>query len=331
MTTGGKRVLPMKPKTKTPVLLFALAAIMASGCSTGPDRAELDRRGAIPLTELASELGLAVESTRFPEDRTLRTEDGRSFYLMADRRHYRYEGDAYEVGDQAAFLVGGELLIPQGLASRIRSHLDDSPPPQALREPDRPRLPTPAAAKNSIIMLDPGHGGKDPGAVVGKSQEKTVALSVSQAVAANLRKRGFTVHETRSTDQFIELDERVAAAARRGAGLFVSIHANAASNRKARGVEVFYPNENSPRAATAERLASRMSTRIAAVQGQPNRGAKRDPRGLRVLRGTRMPAVLVELGFMTNPEDLKLLNDAGWRTRAAAAIADEIAAEFRNP
>jgi N-acetylmuramoyl-L-alanine amidase len=304
---------------------LAISIVMAlcfASCSTA-DRRSTD---AISLEGLAGELSLTIEPTRFEEDRIARTKDGRSFYIMAGRAHYRFEGDPYETGGVQPYLDRGRLMLSAAMADRIRSQVQGAKekPIEPVVRP-LPRLPKRAGS----VLVDAGHGGKDPGAVQGNAQEKEINLAISKAIVATLKARGIRVLETRTTDHFVSLDERVSAANDGNVDLLVSIHANSAASKSARGVEGFYPNEGTARSRESERLAADLCARIAKVAGTPSRGSKRDPRGLRVLKASTMPAVLLELGFLTNSEDKRLLLDPKWRSGVATAIADGIADYLR--
>lgn len=156
----------------------------------------------------------------------------------------------------------------------------------------------------STVVIDAGHGGGDPG---GTSQniipEKNVALDVAKRLQTNLRRAGLNTVMTRSDDRFIPLDQRVAIANSYRNAIFMCIHFNSAGRRSARGVETFFA------APTEARLAVRIQQNLAATTTGPSRGVKRA--GFRVLRNTRMRAVLAECGFLTNPQEPQ------WRTTPA--------------
>lgn len=177
------------------------------------------------------------------------------------------------------------------------------------------------------IMLDPGHGGRDPGATVPGADEKHVAL----AYALELRDRlqvGHEVRMTREDDTFVSLSARADAANDWGADCFISLHANAASSALANGAWVIYDDKSPPQNGPA--LATAIFQDLAKVEGV----ADADPaeevyadrtgwvggRDLTVVSRTRMTAVLVELGFMTNLEDLTDMLDPGVRSAICRAI-----------
>ncbi len=224
----------------------------------------------------------------------------------------------------------------------------------ASRAPEEP----PPGGRRPRVVVDPGHGGKDPGALgPGGLKEKDLTLAIAVELAEFLRRdAGYEVRLTRDRDATLSLEERTAIANAFGADLFVSIHVNASPSAAAMGVETYYLERASDRA--SRRLAAREngsseagvaavehiladviltsktreSRRLAtAIQHTlvghlsqaygPVRdlGVKRAP--FYVLTGAVMPAVLVEAAFLSNPEEAKRLADPAYRREAALAVA----------
>ncbi len=198
-----------------------------------------------------------------------------------------------------------------------------APPPVPAPEPE-PAQPKTLALSGAIIVVDAGHGGKDPGAEPPQSrlQEKTIVLAIARQVASRLEDRGANVIMSRDDDRFIELDDRAAMAERNRADLLVSIHADSAARVGASGATLYIAYEASSRSQRAARaIESAMSG-----AGLKVRGIVR--KGFRVLVGHSRPAVLVECGFLTNPSDAARLNNATQRKRVATAIAEGIIRHF---
>ncbi|WP_052571634.1 N-acetylmuramoyl-L-alanine amidase family protein [Geothrix fermentans] len=204
------------------------------------------------------------------------------------------------------------------------------------------------------VMVDPGHGGDDSGAKGPKGlKEKAAALEIGRAVATRLEAAGFEAILTRGDDTFIPLWDRAKTANAQGADLFISLHLNAARTRSAKGSEVYFlslgkgdddevvaaenagageapPSADSVVASILDDLAQKAflqdSERLAvAIQGQLNRLAGIKERGVKqapfiVLRGAAMPAVLVEVAFISNPKEEAKLKDAAFRAKVADAI-----------
>ncbi len=220
--------------------------------------------------------------------------------------------------------------------------------------------------KVKTIMLDPGHGGKDPGAVFNGVMEKDIVLRMSKILGRMLQEKGFEVLYTRTTDVFVPLEERTAMANSKNIDLFISLHANAHRNRSVRGFEVYYLNfaqtQDAMRVAARENAVSTqkisdlqyiltdlmLSSKInesrdlankihgitlthvhSRYSGVNDNGVRQAP--FYVLMGARMPAILLEMGYMTNEQDLKLLlsddflrHMAGGLTQGVLAYKDKI-------
>lgn len=187
--------------------------------------------------------------------------------------------------------------------------------------PDRPNLSTPitlpdVSDRNVTIAIDPGHGGRDPGAVgIGGLRETDIVLDIGLQVTALLEGKGVNVILTRQDDREIELEPRVAQANRAQADLFVSIHANAISLSRpdVNGIETYYYADQS------QALARTIHNSLLDATGRPDRRAR--TARFYVLRNTAMPAVLLEVGFVTGADDAPLLADSDYRQRLAEAIA----------
>ncbi len=181
------------------------------------------------------------------------------------------------------------------------------------------------------ICIDPGHGGTDPGAIgtapAAASEpaltlkECDFTLDVALLLEEELARRGHSVFLTRRRDRSLRLDARAAHANRHAADLFISIHANAAANPAAEGIEVFH----FPGSAAGKSAADRIMRHLAAAfPDHVNRGVK--SADFAVLRLTAMPAVLVECEFLTNPDRLRrFLSCPGKRREVAGAIAAGVA------
>ncbi|WP_404427963.1 N-acetylmuramoyl-L-alanine amidase [Ureibacillus chungkukjangi] len=167
---------------------------------------------------------------------------------------------------------------------------------------------TGSALKGRIIVLDPGHGGKDPGAVSGNYTEKAVVFKVANIVKQKLENAGATVKMTRTSDVFPSLEQRVSFAQANFAEVFVSIHVNSATNSSAKGTETYYSISANANEKEDYQLASNINSQIVNNASMTNRGVKRED--WYVVRNSVFPSVLVELGFISNSEDrAKLVDD----------------------
>jgi len=170
------------------------------------------------------------------------------------------------------------------------------------------------------VVIDPGHGGPDPGAVgIGGLRETDVVLDVSLQIARLLQARGVQVLMTRTSEVDVDLPPRVALANSSSADLFVSVHANALSMARpdVNGIETFFfEGAGSP----SRRLAAALQEQMVAISpGSPDRGVRTGR--FFVIRRTVMPSALVEMGFVTGELDSRRLADASFRRRMALALA----------
>lgn len=185
------------------------------------------------------------------------------------------------------------------------------------------------ALKNRIIILDPGHGGSDPGAVAWGIEEKTLNLQVAKILKEMLQKAGATVYMTRSEDVFVGLYQRADIANNLKADLFVSIHHNASTNSGAKGVmTLYYPTSKDTRMngqkfaqIVQKNLVNDLNARDWGIIPRPN---------LVVTRETKMPAVLAELGFMTNKSELERLVTSDFQYKAAESLLKSIIEALRQ-
>ena len=270
--------------------------------------------------------------------------------------------------------VARRFLLPPGDGTKTYRYVVDlEPAPGAL--PDvHPAEVHQAAASSSwldaltgasrpaparrLVVIDPGHGGRDPGAHGGFSQEKRVTLLAAEALKDRLERTGrYRVLLTRASDVYIPLDTRVAIARRAGADLFISLHADSDTSPQVRGASVYTLSEHGAdraarkalvggdwiasgaqsdpavdrilldltqratqnrSAAFAHMLLDRLDGRTAIL-----RRSQRDA-GFAVLLAPDVPAVLLEMGFITNPEDEAALNDPEHRARLVDGIADAV-------
>ncbi|MDT8436631.1 MAG: N-acetylmuramoyl-L-alanine amidase [Gemmatimonadota bacterium] len=278
----------------------------------------------------------------------------------------------------APYETAGELRVPLTLLERIpplrppagaAGAFPAAPPPDAAR--GSPESAAPRADRPFRVMLDPGHGGHDPGTVNRRTgaREKDIVLAVGRHLRDELRRRpGIEVEMTRDDDRFIPLRDRPRKALAAGADLFLSIHVNAepGGRGRARGFETYFlaPARSDESADVARRenavlelegdeaigageqgidkivtmlvrdanrdgsqdFGRLVQTRMAGIMGGPDRGTKPGPFWVLVGATGHMPAVLVELGFITHGQEVKQLTDAKTQRRLAAAIADAIEA-----
>ena len=236
------------------------------------------------------------------------------------------------------------------------------PAPQAAQpEPQSQTTTAPKTNRKPIIVLDAGHGGKDPGTTGTTGlHEKSVVLATALETKRQLQAKGYTVHMTRSGDNFIKLAQRRAVAQRVKADLFISIHANASANPASQGADVYVWGKANSEQARQIALAENAADKI---DGLPDVGNKNvnaiisdmmqaqtstdsakfgklllaqfgkftklrkgsvETADFVVLRSINVPSVLIEMGFLSNPDEEKQLSNNNQRRRFAIAIADAV-------
>jgi N-acetylmuramoyl-L-alanine amidase len=293
------------------------AAVAIGSCqqpSAGPviEGPESPGRETVGIYDLARLLGLRVSETK-PTHVTLKNSANTVviFTLSGGLAYVNTKpvGPAGQIDR-----IDGQLYVSKSLVSQIR-----------------PAMESPAAAAPStgfrrlsgLVVIDAGHGGKDPGArsCLGY-YEKTVNLAVARKVARLLRQKGLRVEMTRTGDRFIELEERAAIANRLRADLFVSIHSDSFPKSSRRGYTVYVANS----ASWSSRRAASAIARSMAGTGLNSFGTQ--TANYHVLTGTRGPAVLVELGYLTNRREAALLRDPSFQSRLAQAVAEGISDYF---
>ncbi|MCI4398898.1 MAG: N-acetylmuramoyl-L-alanine amidase [Acidobacteria bacterium] len=232
-------------------------------------------------------------------------------------------------------------------------------PPAAQGGEAEPQAGRPSKAANQfLVVIDPGHGGGDTGAIgKGGLQEKDVALAISQKLAAVLEKSGVTTLLTRSTDIYVPLAQRTAIANYNRADVFISIHLNASPASSAKGSETYFMSREatdlwSRQVAEKENAAPpgieggstltmvlwnlaqtqyivESQALAASIQGRLNQLLGTQERGVRqapfvVLEGAQMPAVLVEVAFLSNPGEASQINDPAFQDQVTEQIAKSI-------
>lgn len=259
-------------------------------------------------------------------------------------------------------LTGAPLVIPFGgfSAGALLSARHAAAAPATPKPPRQP----------PVLVIDPGHGGKDPGALGPQGvMEKHVTLDIARAIAEQLGRRGgVRCLLTRQDDRFLPLADRVAMAREARADLFVSIHADSAPDSRIRGLSAYTlsaeaSDDLAQALAHQENLADGLGVDLKQTQAEVAailldlaarhtmqmalrareaivRGASRDlpmldtptrSANFAVLKAPDVPSVLVETGFLSNPRDAALLRDAEVRRKVAGVLARDLAALLNSP
>ena len=171
------------------------------------------------------------------------------------------------------------------------------------------------------IGIDPGHGGRDPGAIgPTRLYEKDVTLGISLELGRLLKAAGLEPVFTRTDDRTVELVTRSALLNNQKCGLAISVHINSAGNQQANYISIFIQSQGGQ----AEQLAKKVQNELVQATGWPDGGVR--VANLHMTRETKMPAILVECGFISNPEQEKQLRQPEFQKKMAQAIADGVLA-----
>lgn len=181
------------------------------------------------------------------------------------------------------------------------------------------------------IILDVGHGGTDRGARghIPYCEEKKICLLTARLVKQYLDQLGYHVVMTRNSDAFISLPHRVEIANQAQANIFVSIHFNSSRSTEAQGIEIFFHDskEDRTRSGASRKLADAVLSRVIRRTQAQSRGVKKG--NFYVIRETSMPAILVEGGFISNPDERVLLKSRDYQEKIARGIADGVDHYFK--
>lgn len=338
-------------KRNAPSLVLLLVAVLVAGC-TGARPLKDDGRAQVRLVrveELADRLGLEVSPDSSPGMVILSGARG----VVVFRPPVILVNSLPCFRDHRTVIRGDRASIPRDFVATCEKYLRPRGPAESESHPeqDAPAKQADPPPPRFHVCIDPGHGGRDPGAVCPLGYEKTVNLAVARLVAARLRKRDIQVTMTRADDRFIPLNGRPAVANRLQADAFVSIHADAATNHNVRGFTVYVGAEDNARYSDAaralaicsecgldqfqlrpilarnrprsRRLAAAVRRHLARATDSPDRGTRAAE--FRVLERCACPAVLIELGFLTNAGEARQLFRSSYQRDLADAIADGIA------
>ncbi|HEY9567065.1 MAG TPA: N-acetylmuramoyl-L-alanine amidase [Thalassobaculum sp.] len=261
--------------------------------------------------------------------------------------------------DRESFLVASNDSVARRVALRAPSLVAPTPGPVA----DRP------ADSRRVIVIDPGHGGVDPGALGHGHYEKEIVLATAKTLARRLEQTGrYKVVLSRDRDVFVRLRDRIAIARRAGADLFMSLHADSIDDKSLRGLSVYTLSETASDAEAAQlaasenkvdiiagidlsdqapevtdilidlaqrrtkNLSARLASYVVDEMGNVTPLLKRSHRfaGFAVLKAPDVPSVLVELGFLSNPVDRKNLHSPAFRDRIAEGLARSVDNYFQG-
>lgn len=290
-----------------------------------------EQKTMVPLRFISETLGYKVDF--LDEDNKVTIDTPRKVLAKAEVKEVEEIEDAIDGG----YLIGGESYISESEKKQIDTNKKKTDREVFLDAgvdlkdfADRKISKFLKADDRVTIVLDAGHGGNDPGAVVkGRNDEtyneKDFALETVLCLERILRDRGYEVILTRDRDEYIKLSERSKLANDLNAELFLSIHYNLSDNKEANGIEVLYGNENKIPIKTVEQKHFAQALQMALIRetGARNRTIQ-DRSGLIVLKTTKTVAALAELGFISNEGELQKIMDSVYMDKLCIGLANGI-------
>lgn len=317
-----------------------------NGMAAAAPVSKIDGAAYLPLETLARENGLAYQYDPILKNALLTGPKG--IFKTHVGAEFAWDGRRLIRLERKVCLSDGAVMVPESALEYLMPAPTPAPEPAVVSRPIR-------------IVIDAGHGGHDFGAISRGLAEKRVVLEVARGVWQELEKAGFRVRMTRKGDEFIPLEGRVRVAGDDDADFFVSIHANASLSKSLKGFETYYLSEKADDEFLAQNRAGhepfrsetakfdlrnnelkavvwdlkqednrRRSVNLAETIGRSvERSVSISNRRFRsaeffVLKWTDCPAVLVEMGYLTNDEDEKNLKQPSYRRQMAHAIAEGI-------
>lgn len=241
------------------------------------------------------------------------------YYVISDTLNIRDSGDVSadivdtSIRGDALTLTKidgawGKVITEEGVTGWVNlTYLSSTAPSKGL--------------KGKVIVLDPGHGGKDPGSHGDRNNEKDLTLATAKKVKAKLEAVGAKVVMTRTGDTYLTLSERVKISENNNADVFISIHYNAGSS-SASGIETYFWKTNKDES----KLASLVQNEIIKSTGMKNRGTAAGD--FHVIRENTDSAILVELGFISNPDEENIIETSDFQNKAATGIVNGLEAYF---
>jgi N-acetylmuramoyl-L-alanine amidase len=338
-------------KLRLPLSAAAALLLLAGGCATQPRSGMatyfISGSAYVPLDGVCSEKGIRHDYDELTRIVTL-AKNSSSMKFQVGTGGMVSNGRLAQFSSSADYYKG-MIVVPQDLRQKIEELFSDT------------MMLSRAFQRLRKVVIDPGHGGKDPGArAPGGVEEKDMVLDIARKLRDGLQQEGVNVVMTRSTDVFIPLEKRAAIANKNGADLFISIHANASRSHSLKGFEVYYVSPKidfaGKRAVASARsdplnventcllnpslnlkailwdmiyafdrreaielsrllcqtMRSNLDTRVIGVKNA----------NFCVLREAAMPAVLIEVGFLTNPSEEKLIKSEFYRQKLADGIKE---------
>lgn len=344
-------------------MLQVLVVLFFTGCSeiqkplTHVERQAL----GIPLSEVSTQLNLRVSWNANQRQAIL---DRGEYRLIVEPNNSTawFQGEPMNM-EYPAYLDAKEIFIPRSFYEKLKGliatksehivippedtswqvshwqslpdHASKTTPSPSFSPYNQPLLSAPIPSSLSFrVAIDAGHGGRDPGAsaLQGQLQEKTFTLDIAQRLQQILNQWGIATVMTRNADTLVQLPDRVNMINKSQSNCLVSIHLNSAPSLQASGIELWIHENTQPseqfRAIQSRRLSQYLHQTMRSKLSLKDRGIRKS--NFYILQNTTIPAVLIEVGFMSHTGDLQAINTPTFRQDAAQAIAQGLLSYYGN-
>lgn len=240
-----------------------------------------------------------------------------ALYLLDKDNESAVNNDGSEANETLDSLETEEEIENEESVVTSEQTDDESGTEDVESEKDKQEVEAEQSSGNPLsgrhFVIDPGHGGKDPGAVGSEIYEKTLALSTAKKLGDQLRHQGASVTFTREDDTYLSLGERVNISNAANPDAFISLHYNSSEDQDANGVETYYKNESG-----SQILAQSVQTSLMNHVNLHDRGAKQAD--FQVLKDNQQTAILIELGFISNLEEQQVIQTDNYQNQASEGI-----------
>ncbi len=311
------------------VLLLLCMGLIS--CSTPKKEEVISQPNAISLSSIAENLGMRV--LWVPSQKKAVLEQGECHVSIEPNSNIAWvQGEAVAM-EFPAYLNTREIYVPISFYNKLKTVLQDKPdvlvaPSEKVWDSTAWTIPQKPII-NFTVILDAGHGGRDPGAISQDQtqQEKNLTLDIVFRLRELLQKYGITVILTRDRDAYISLDERIQKAESVSAHCLVSVHLNSVATATAQGFEIWISrNTQEPRYLQSYKLGQYIHYSM--KKGLPLRDRRIRKSGFQIIHRTKIPSVLIETCFISNPQDFLWIMDPMSRQAVAQAISQGILAYY---
>jgi N-acetylmuramoyl-L-alanine amidase len=305
------------------------AIIAVEGTVIYPERQPITIDGRILVPARSTFELIGVRTDWYPDHEVVKMINGNNFITMSMGNKAAYVNGKVKYMEAPAVLVNGTVMVPiRFVAENFNSSVGWDDKNKMAFIGHAAQLPSRGSGLSSDriyrVVIDAGHGGSQSGAVYGGVKEKDLNLDIAKRLNALLRKEGIQTYMTRDNDSTVSLYSRSGLANNVGADLLVSIHNNAGQSKASGSMTLYYPgSQKSKGNLSSYEFAKIVQTNLNKHLGTKDMGVIKRP-NLAVLRTSNMPAVIAEVGYMTNSAELSKLKTEWYRQEAAEALRNAV-------